>query len=281
MAAAGLSSADAFLIEAAKTYFTTMYQSPSIAISSSLDSSLNWVPTLSFKVNSHLTIAAEVSETPYPLILRMRRFDVIKLQMPISVYCICPEQAYLADQPSAKQLMNDGYGLITVASDGTTQRRSGCIPLIQQITGDEFQAEIKSLPRKFRGRLAESFERYNHNAPSGTADIAEVMEGLILKAGRDATTKKWMTNAEAKGTLSALLSTMDQNKHFNNVRPAIGAAQAYISMYRNNAHHFPKNKKQAHQKYRDCRHAFLEGLKKIVFFRDSMRNIGLSGDLVS
>jgi hypothetical protein len=128
--------------------------------------------------------------------------------------------------------------------------------------------------------LAESFERYNHNAPSGSADIAEVMEGLILRAGRDAAKKKWISASDAKpGAPASTLKAMQNATQLQNASAAIAAAQAYISMYRHLNHHFPKDKKQAAKKYRDCRHSYLEGLKKLSFIRDAFRKVGLSGGL--
>ena len=279
MPSGGLSSGDAFLTRAARKYFNELFQNPTVS-SGEVDPALNWTPSFHFKVHDHLAILVEVSESPYPLILNIRRTDIIKVQMPIAVYCACPEEAYLAQQSDAKRLMNDGYGLLTVAADGSAQRRSGCIPLLQQITKEEFLADIKGLPGKFRTRLAESFERYNANAPSGLVDITEVMEGLVLKAGRDAVTQTWIDKKDAKpGAPAKTLQAMQAAPQFQNVSAAIGAAQGYISMYRNISHHFPKDRKQAAKKYRDCRHGFLEGLKKIVFFRDALRGLGLSGGL--
>lgn len=280
MADNGLSSGLQSLVEAAKAYFKLTFQSPPFHVSEPIDKALSWIPSLHFKVNDHLAVICEASESPYPLIFSMRRLDVLKLQLPIAVYCICTEEAYLNQQADAKRLMNDGYGLLTVDADGNVQRRSATIPLLQQINDEEFQLEIKHLPQKLRTRLAESFDRYKHNAPSGAADIAEVMEGLILKAGREAAKKKWILASEAKpGAPAATLAAMQKSDQCKSILAAIGAAQAYISMYRNLNHHFPKDKKQAAKKYRDCRHGFLEGIKKVVFLRESLRKIQLSGGL--
>jgi hypothetical protein len=271
-----LSSGDAFLISAAKTFFNSVFQTPTSS-GVKLDKGLNWNPTFYFKLHDHLLIFVEVSSgTPYPIILSLRRTNVMKLQIPIAIYCVCPEEIYLKNQSDAKRLMNDGYGLLTVAADGTVQRRASCIPLIQQIADDEFRSEIKRLPRPLRTRLAEAFDRYKHNTPSGVAAIAEVMEGLVLKAGRDAVRNAWLSPADVKpGSPAATLAAMHKVKQFQNVTAAIAAAQAYISMYRNPSHHFPKDKRQAAKKYRDCRHGFIEGLKKIAYFREAMRGIGL------
>lgn len=278
MASSGLTSGTTVLVDAAKKYIASVFQNPTVVINETVDDSLSWAPTLHFKVNDHLTVIVEASESPYPLIFNLRRQDVLRLNHPISVYCVCPEESYLKNQADVKRLIADGYGLITVASDGTALKRTSCIPLLQQITEEEFEAEIRGLPKKLRARLAEAFDRYKHNAPSGTTDVAEVFEGLVLRAGRDSVKKAWISVGEAKpGSPAKTLAAMGQVTNLKNAAAAIGAAQAFISMYRNVSHHFPKDKKQAAKKYRDCRHGFLEGLKKIVFFRNAMRAAGLSG----
>ena len=278
MTSTGLTSADAFLIASARTYFANSYQNPVINVGVPIDRSLGWVPTLSFRVHDHLTLIGEVSETPYPLILSLRRSNLINLDVPVSVYSICPEESYLRNQADYKRLIADGFGLVTVDADGFAQRRFAAIPLIQQITEVEFNADIRGLPSKLRGRLAESFDRYRHSAPTGAADIAEVMEGLVLKAGRDAVAKGWINAGQARpGSPAQTLAAMQAAPQCNNIAAALAAVQAYISMYRNLNHHFPKDRRQAAKKYRDCRHGFLEGLKKIVFFREQVRKIGLSG----
>lgn len=279
MASAGLTSGTPILVDAAKKYVATIFQSPAIAVNAIVDQKLNWTPTLHFKVNDHLTVIMEASDSPYPLIFNLRRQDILRLNEPISVYCVCPEESFLGNQAEVKRLIADGYGLITVDADGNALKRTGCIPLLQQITNEEFASEIRALPRKLRSRLAEAFDRYQHNAPSGTADVAEVFEGLVLRAGRDCAKRGWISPGEAKPGLPAkTLAAMRAVSNLQNAEAAIAAAQAFISMYRNLSHHFPKNKKQAAKKYRDCRHGFLEGLKKIAFFREAMRNAGLSGN---
>ena len=248
--------------------------------SAAISKNLGYTPAIQFKIHSHLTVLVEVSEIPYPAILALRRVDLEDLQIPISVYCACPEEAYLADQDEAKHLMNNGFGLITVSKDGRVQPRSSCIPLMQRIAKGEFKNEIKSLTPFIRRRLAEAFERYNANAPSGVVDVAEVLEGFILRAGRDAATKKWIDkDAAAPGQPAKTLDALQAASQFTGAMASIGSARGYIAEYRNTSHHFPKDKRQAARKYRECRHAFLDGLKRICSFRFSMKASGLSGDL--
>jgi hypothetical protein len=276
----GLGSGDDLLIDAARSYFAEFYQNPSMIVNAEVDKDLSWKPSLHFKANDHLTVVVEASDAPYPRIFEMRRQDVIRLHRPVSVYCVCPEESYLSDQSEAKRLISDGYGLLTVDAMGKVQKRESCIPLLQQITRQEFAAEIKPLPQKIRALCAEAFDGYNHNAPAGTGRMAEIIEGLILKAGRDAVKRTWLVaNDATPGQSQNTLTKMQTTPQFQNVKAAIGAVQGYVSEYRNLSHHWPKDKKHAAKKYRDCRHGFLDGLKKVVMFREAMRKIGLSGGL--
>jgi hypothetical protein len=107
-----------------------------------------------------------------------------------------------------------------------------------------------------------------------------VLEGLVLKAGREAAKKGYVDPKDAKpGKPGATLAALVASAQGSSLAGAIGGVQNHISYYRNSAHHFSKNKKQAYIKYRDCRHGFLDGLKKVKQFRDAMRTMGLSGNL--
>jgi hypothetical protein len=276
----GLSSGTEFLRNAAVAYFENVYEKPPIQIAAEVDPKLNWKPTIRISVNDHLMLLAEVSEVPYPLIFRLRRTDVLQLQVPIAIYCVCPEEAYLQNQPDVRDLRQHGYGLLTVSAEGAVQKRFASIPIVQQISEGDFKAEILGLPPKLRRRVATSFELYNHSAPAGVADVTEVVEGVVLKAAREAVRKGWIRSGSAKpGQTAASLAAMSGAAQFGKAAAAVGGAQSYVSRYRNTAHHFPKNKKQAHTKYRDCRHAFLDGLKVIQHFRTAMRNLQLSGSI--
>jgi hypothetical protein len=278
MVAGSLSSGLIPLRDAARAYFAALYQNPAIHVEAEVDPGLNWKPSLHFKVNDYLTVIAEVSEKPYPMIFHLRRVDVEHLLQPISIYCVCPEEAYLEDQAEAKKLMEHGYGLLTVDADGKVQLRASCIPVIQIVASKFFDSEIKGMPLKIRQRLAEAYQNYLHSAPSGSSGISEILEGLIVRAAKDAVARKWISKSDTKNLADAL-DAMVASPQCKNALAALGAVRGYVSMYRNANHHFPKNRKQAAQKYLDCRHSFLDGLKKVRQFRDAMRTLGFSGAL--
>ena len=246
---------------------------------------MGWIPALQFVLNEHLSVLAEPSEeTAYPRIFRLRHAEILNIPRPIAIYAVCPLEVSLKtdQQEEIGNLEEHGYGLLVVARDGSVSRRFSAIPLVQQLPIEEYKNEIRSLPTKLRRRIAISFDNYRHNPASGVTDITEVVEGIVLKAGREAaaTTRKWISRGEAKpgysaGTLDALAKSTDCAP----ARAAIGGVRGYIDQYRHTSHHFPKDKRQAYVKYGDCKHAFLDGMKQIKRFRVAMKNIGLSGNL--
>jgi hypothetical protein len=280
MASQGITTGSDFLLNAACVFITQTWQPKAIHIHEPVDKGLAWTPSLSFAQNKHKLVIAEVSDKPYPKILQMRHAALLGLDMPIAVYSVCPERAYLKHQADAKELLRDGYGLLTVDEPGAVTLRHLASPLIQLIPTFERDNVMKEIPKALRTRMAESFMKYESDPPSGNADIAEFMEALVLKAGRDAHKKGWIEKKFTHaGKPAETLKAMQEVPRFGTAAAPIGAVQSYISSYRNIAHHAPKNAKQAAQKYRDCRHAFLEGVRTIPRFSIAMRNAGLSGSI--
>ena len=131
----GYTGSERKLAQVAENYFNRIRENPSIKKGEQIDSKLSWKPSLHFQGFKHETIAVEASETPYPAILKTIHADIINVQIPIVVYCICPEDAFLlkSNQVDIKNLENHGYGLLTVNDAGEVKRRHACITLIQHI----------------------------------------------------------------------------------------------------------------------------------------------------
>lgn len=273
-----LSSGTDFLRDAALGYLSNQFANPPIFLGSEIAPGIKWKPAIQLRLSNHLTLVVEASETPYPQIFRLRHTDISQLQMPISICCVCPHEAYLAQQDEVKDLMAHGYGLYTVEANGIVTERFGSIPVIQQISSGYLKEEIKGLPDRIKQRVLSAYYIYKTSAPAGVANITEVVEAMVFRAGADAVKKGWISAASAKaGKTAATLTAMTKASEFNNAAAAIGGAQGYHNRYRNAAHHPPKNKQQAFRKYRDCRHGFLEGVKELQHFREAMKNVGLSG----
>jgi hypothetical protein len=276
--AGGISSATDFLQTAARSYLASAYANPPIGSGDVIDSALGWIPTLNCYVNNQLMLI-EASEKPYPAIFRMRRAEMAEVEAPIAVYCICPEEAYAKAQSEASDLEKHGYGLFTVNAAGQVTCKFPAIPIAQHIPDSQYKSDTNSLPPPLKRRMKECFDLYKRNSPAGVSNVSEVVEGLIMRAAKDAVKKTWITNAQSKGALANVLIAMQAAPQFSNADTVLGGARLFVSRYRNNSHHFPKNKKQAFRKYKDCRHAFLEGIRTIVDLRDAMRALGLSGGI--
>lgn len=278
MTEAGIVAGGTHLRSAAVAFLKTKHHGAKIALEEPIHKDLRWKPTLHMKASPHLIHAYEVSDNPYPEILRIRRNDLADLDLPISVFAICPESSFLADQKTAQELFKHGFGLLTVDDEGNCVEQRGCIPVMQRISDEQFKAELGGLPATLKRRLGDAFDLYGKNAPAGVAQMSEIIEGLVLQAGRDAVKKGWISNGNAQpGKLAATLDAMIACQQLKDAAAALGGARSHISQYRNTSHHFPKNPKQAAIKYRDCRHGFLDGVKQVKIFVSAMKLKGLSG----
>jgi hypothetical protein len=279
----GLSAGAEFLAGAAQAYIKVMYANPPVVVGAPVEKGVDWVPALQFVIHDNLTVLIEPSEdTTYSAIFRLRHVDVMNIQRPISIYAVCPEEVALRseEQANARLLRQHGYGLLVANRAGEVTLRHQAVPLIQLIPDSEYGEEVKGLPRKALRVVAQAFETYQHRPPLGVAELSEIAEGLVLKAGREAASKGWVSSGKVgPGKIAQTLDELSGCGNCKDARAALGGMRAFISRYRTASHHFPKNKKQAYVKYRECRHAFLDGIKQIKGFRTAMKRIGLSGNL--
>ncbi len=269
---------DEFLIDAAVKFFSDYYENPTIKINEEIDERLNWRPSIHFKAKKFLTIIAEVSpEKLYPEIFNMQLANILDIHMPISIFSVCPEELYLNsnNQKEAKSLRAHGYGLLTIDNTKKATKRFGCIPIIQHISEDEFKKEIELLPKKIKVELKDAFERYQDKSDSGMQKITELVEAIVLDAGKKSAKKNWISNTTVKGGASNILDEMLKETQFQHETAPIGGMRSYLKDYRNPSHHAPRSKKQAYEKFQDCQHGFREGIKVIKRFRFAMKQIGI------
>jgi hypothetical protein len=277
---AGLFSGSEYLAEKAMEYFRDKYQILKFDIDSKLARNLRCEPTFGFRVHDHLTIVVEVSESPYPAIFRMRSNEIADADVPVAAYSVCSEAAFLSDQSAARELVSHGFGLITVDDEGYVERWASPGPLMQRIGPNQFNAESSKLPRAIRRRVAEAFERYQNDPLSGVKDLTEIIEGVVYKSGNECVKKGWVARSKVKpGYTANTLDEIEKTTQFAPQKAIIGGIRNYVASYRNTVHHWPKDQKQAARKYRDCRHAFLDGLKQLKAYSDAVRTVGLSGSL--
>ena len=282
MSGISLTSGADFLRDAARQHFELLYSNPKMHLSKQLHKDLLWTPSLRFVIYEHINVFVEPSESgPYPRILELKAREVRNFQSPIEIYAVCPKEALLSTSQAhdVERLRGDGFGLLSVDSDGVVSQVFSTIPLIQIIPDSEIKKEFGALTKRMRQRVSEAFQDYCNKPVNGVRTLTEVVEGMVTRAGKDAKTKGYLSRSDISGGVAKTLDALYEEPNFQSARAQIGGVRGYIAVYRNLTHHWPKNSKKAYQKYADCRHAFLDGVRHLGRFRQAMRAIGLSGNL--
>lgn len=251
-------------------------------VNQELHKDLAWTPALRFVIHEHINVFVEPSESgPYPRILERKHTDVLHFPQPIAIYAVCPEEMILTSvqRTEMRRLEAHGFGLITVNQKGEAHREFSASVLVQVIPKAEYKSEINGLPKKIRQRIGEAYEDYNVKPVNGVKSLTEVLEGIVTQAGKDVVRKNYLKKAELGNSVANALDALHDTKQCKNARAAIGGVRSHVQEYRNPKHHWPTNKKKAYQKYSDCRHAFMDGIKHIQRFRTAMRAVGLTGNL--
>lgn len=278
----GLTSGEEFLRDAARRYFEDLYENPTMHMNQELHKDLEWTPALRFVIHEHINVFVEPSETgPYPRILERKHTEVLHFPQPIAIYAVCREEMIVkSDQRSdMKRLQAYGFGLITVDHEGQAHREFSASPLVQVIPKAEYKVEIEGLPKKIRQRIGETYEDYNAKPVNGVKSLTEVLEGLVIQAGKDVVRKKYRSKSALGSGAADILDALHDTKECKSARAAIGGVRSHIKEYRNPKHHWSTNKRAAYPKYSDCRHAFIDGVKHIHRFRIAMRAVGFTGNL--
>lgn len=279
MANTTLSSGSQALIDHTRRYFKDVFESPPFQNDDKLYKTLQWAPSLHVKLNKFLDVLVEASEdSPYPMMLNRRHGAVLAVHQPLAVYSVCPDEIFHlpAKQFELRELERDGYGLLTVDKDGNVAERIHAIPLIHRVSDSEFKTSIGRLSPAIRQRLAQCFQTYKNKPPVGIGEIAELLEGLVLEGGRQAIKKGWLTKSQVVSgkpakTLDGLSACALTKIH----NAAWGGARSYIKEYRNVAHHYVTNSKDAKRKFLDCRHAIIAGIQHIESFLYACKKLKL------
>lgn len=272
----GLFSGDEILQESVKDYLAERYQThPKIGEQFSKD--IDWAPTLHLETNMHRTIVVEVSQTPYPEILRLKYAEVVNVTRPVQIYCACPEEVYedRANRKEFAKLLSHGYGIIVINENGQASEREPCVPLVQHIPKKEFLEKIGGITGTVRVRLLDAFEKYQRHAREGVGDLRELIETIVVNTAKSAVRMGLLTSGVPKRKLADILDDMTASGEFKDAAAAIGGVRSFVKDYGNLGVHKPKNKLQAYRTYRDCRYAFIEGIRHIKNFKVSMNSYGI------
>lgn len=241
---------------------------------------LKWRPTITLNSSNHIHTLVEISEDKvYPQILRLRHAELTQFPEPVAIYVVCPEEIALeaSSQTDVRDLESHGFGLIVVNAAGKAHKQFSAIPVVQVISASDYLNATKGLPTRIKQKAAQAFVDYRSRPVMGVVSLTEVVEGLAIRATNDAQKKGWIAPADVNGPLANALDKMYAANGCRNSRAALGGVRNYIANFRNLNHHWPKNRKKAHEKYVLAKHGFLEGLRHVRDFPTAMKNIGLSG----
>ncbi|QNM82028.1 hypothetical protein H8M03_08270 [Sphingomonas sabuli] len=275
MAASALTPGGDYLLNAACQHFNRHFQNPELKFTEKFAANIDWRPSLHFRTPSHSIVAAQIGEAVFPEILRRRRGSLMRSALPLTVFCVCPLEEYQNNPEEAEDLRDNGFGLITISANGGCQLQYDAVPLQHIIQLEEVELEFDGLPKKLRQRLADSYRAYSGDPLAGVRDVTEVFEEIINKAAATARRKGWITATQEAQGLANVLQTMENRPPMNQKRQTIAAARGFTHKYRNFNHHPPAEARARARRFRECRHAFLEGLKQIRDFREDMAEVGL------
>ena len=174
-----------------------------------------------------------------------------------------PESVDLVFADPPYNLSNDGF---------TCQ---GGRMVVQHIAKAEFDSWIVGLPKTMQLHLLAAFESYQFKPFLGIQCISELVEALVNSSAKKAVTKTWLTQTESEQLLSPLIDTMYGKLAFSKIKTLLGGLKQYVKEYRNNAHHFPSDKKAAYRKYRKCKNGLHDGVEYFVSLYEKMSELGI------
>lgn len=268
------------LKKAAIEYYKSLYalSNNDIKENIAIHQDLPWRPTFYFK-NRHTITAIEISEHPFPMVFKLQALNIINFnKLLIKVICVCPSSNIITGSArnEKKELLKQGFGLITIGEDGDIESHDEGIPLRQFISEAEFNTEVKSLPKKIRQRLRDSYTAYNASPSNGLSEITEIIESVINELTKQLIRKGWLVTSDNNLTLSGKIDKMLACSQCTNAKASIGGVKHYVSFYRNLAHHAPNTPKKAYDKAHKAQHGFKEGIILLKHLKEQMKNYGIN-----
>lgn len=248
--------------ERALVHCKKQYGANGLKVESEISSSISWRPSYFLKPAKFLIIAVEVEDNLYPQILKTAAHDISHFDFPIAVYQACTLEAFQTDpkQEKVNLLRKHGFGIITVADNGSVTIQHSTIPLAQHISPEVLDSHLGELNAALRPKLRAAHATYLTNEGQGLQQAGQIVEGLVNSLVVQALKAGLVTAATAKASLADAIDALYACKDFKDHRAALGAARDFIKEFRNTASHAPKSAKQAAEKTRKCKTGFLEAI---------------------
>lgn len=253
------------------------YGQKGLKFEAAIDGSIGWRPTFHLKISKFETFAVEVNDVIFPAVIKEAAHDIHHFAGLIRVSQVMPLDVFQSDKDQKKVnlLRAQGFGVMTVAGDGTVVMQCESAPLSQFITQAELDERIKDLPQALKVRERTAYATYLTNPTKGVQDAGEVIEGLVYSIARQSAAAASLSNKELKFSTANLIDTMVANDHFKDYKATLGGVRECLRTYRNPTSHSPKSSKEAAERVRYVREGFLNELRHAAALTQMARKLGL------
>jgi hypothetical protein len=242
---------------------------------SQIHKDIGWKPTIQVKSGVKL-IAVEVDDNLYPEILKIAAHDIGHSDIPIVVYQACSLEAYMLDskQTIVNKLKKHGFGVITVNDQAIATIQHIAVPLVQHISDDELDKELKGLSPKLKVAFREALSTYTTSAGQGLQQAGQIVEAMVTGIAK-AMQKKGLSINPNK-TVALVIDDIYAETSYKAYRASLGGARDFIKEFRNVASHPANTAAQATGKLRKCKKGFFDALKCARNLRDMAQKEGLT-----
>lgn len=238
------------------------YGANGVKIDAGIHDSILWRPSFYLIQNNIRVLAVEVQDNLYPYSLKAAAHEISQYDKPILVFQACSLEAYLADpkQKKINNLKDDGFGIITVDTDGGVTIQHQCIPLAQHIRMEDLERRMKSLSKPIKIAFYSAYETYRTKEVQGLQEAGQIVEAMILCLVKCAVKGAILPATMLTANLAVCIDTLYHRTEFASHRAALGRARAFVGEYRNIASHPPKSAKKAAERIHQCKEGFLDAI---------------------
>ena len=224
---------------------------------------ISWRPTFHLKPIPSLIMAAEVSDSLYPNILKIAAYDLLNFDFPVAVYLVCPLDTYVSDikQTTIRVLRSNGFGIITVDDQKVTTIQHNCVPLAQHLSEEALNTELNGLTTSMKVRFRSAHGAYTSNVGQGLQASGQIVEALVINIANGAVKANLAKASILKRPAAEAIDELYGLQDFRDYRAALGGARDFAKEYRHIASHPAKSAKQTIDKIRKCRSGFMDAIR--------------------
>lgn len=224
-----------------------------LKIEASFSLHVNWKPTIQLKSGTVELIVVEVSETPYPPVMKYAVADLLNYEAnrAIRAYHACPLSVFQSNGSDVRRAFRDlkehGFGLYTVDDNGHVEEQFAASVLIHHVSKSRFDELVKALPIDVRRPLNKAYEVYRTEARQGLQFAGQVVEGLVHVLAAESRVRGWLSSNSENSSAADLIDSLYgvNTKPLKDHRATLGGVRSFIKRDRNSSSHPAKSKKIA------------------------------------